>query len=86
MNKSGTETINKNRIYQITYAVMIVFIFVMIVWEAVTNRGKSPAEQLSEGNVAFDEGWYWVDGSAADVSQLNKIPSVVPYHEQSVYH
>ncbi len=86
MNKSGTETINKNRIYQITYAVMIVFIFVMIVWEAVTNRGKSPAEQLSEGNVAFDEGWYLEDGSAADVSHLNKIPSVVPYQEQSVYH
>ena len=88
MSRPGSKNINikKNRIYHITYAVMIAFFSAMIVWVAVTNRGQSPAEQLSEGNIAFDEGWYLKDGSAADVSHLNKISSVVPYQEQSVYH
>ena len=65
---------------------MIVFLGGMIVGTAVRNRGQSPAELLSEGNIAFDEGWYLEDGGAADVSHLNKISSVVPYQEQSVYH
>ncbi|MDE7252060.1 MAG: GGDEF domain-containing protein [Acetatifactor sp.] len=65
---------------------MITFILTMVVSAAVVNRGKSPAEQLSEGNIAFGEGWYLEDGSAADVSHLNKISSVTPYQEQSVYH
>ncbi|MDE6433911.1 MAG: GGDEF domain-containing protein [Lachnospiraceae bacterium] len=86
MNRSGTKSINKNRIYHITYAVMIAFFLAMIVGTAVTNRGQSPAERLSEGNIAFDEGWYLEDGSTADVSHLNKISSVMPYQEQSVYH
>ncbi|MDE7113142.1 MAG: hypothetical protein K2O57_03015, partial [Acetatifactor sp.] len=60
MNRSGIKNINikKNGIYHIAYAVMIVFFGVMIVRTAVTNRGQSPAELLSEGNIAFDEGWY----------------------------
>ncbi|MDE7246884.1 MAG: GGDEF domain-containing protein, partial [Lachnospiraceae bacterium] len=88
MNRSGIKNINtkKNRIYHIAYAAMVAFFLAMIVWAAVTNRGKSPADQLSEGNIAFDEGWYLEDGSAADVSHLNKISSVMPYQEQSVYH
>ena len=86
MNRSGTKNINKNRIYHITYAVMIAFFMAMVIGVAVANRGQSPAELLSEGNIAFDEGWYLEDGSAADVSHLNKISSVVPYQEQSVYH
>ena len=88
MNRSGTKSINtkKNRIYHITYAVMSAFFLAMIVGVAVTNRGQSPAELLSEGNIAFDEGWYLEDGSAADVSHLNKISSVMPYQERSVYH
>ncbi|MDE6016418.1 MAG: GGDEF domain-containing protein [Acetatifactor sp.] len=88
MNRSGIKNINikKNGIYHIAYAVMIAFFLVMIVGVGVTNRGQSPAELLSEGNIAFDEGWYLEDGSAADVSHLNKIPSVMPYEEQSVYH
>ncbi|MBD5522116.1 MAG: GGDEF domain-containing protein [Lachnospiraceae bacterium] len=88
MNSSGEKNINikKNRIYHITYAVMIAFFFVMIVGLAVKNRGQSPSEQLSEGKIAFDEGWYLEDGSAVDVGHLNKITSVIPYQEQSVYH
>ena len=88
MGRSGTNSINikKNRIYHIIYAVMSAFCFAMIAGAAVTNRGQSPAELLSEGNIAFDEGWYLEDGGAADVSHLNKIPSVMPYQEQSVYH
>lgn len=87
MNRSGTESTNikKNRVYHITYAVMIAFFFAMIVGVAVKNRGRSPADQLSEGSTAFDEGWYLEDGGAADVSHLNKISSVMPYQEQSVY-
>ena len=86
MNRSGIKNIKKNRIYHIAYAVMSAFLGLMIVWVAVTNRGQSPAELLSEGNIAFDEGWCLEDGSAADVSHLNKIPSVMPSQEQSVYH
>ncbi|MCM1552760.1 MAG: GGDEF domain-containing protein [Butyrivibrio sp.] len=82
MNRSGT----KNRIYHIAYAIMLIFLFTMIVGVAAANRGRSPAEQLSEGNIDFDAGWYLEDGSAADVGHLNKLPSVVPYQEQSVYH
>lgn len=86
MNRSGTKSIKKNRIYHIAYVIMIAFFGVMLVGVAVTNRGKSPAELLSKGNIAFDEGWYLKDGSAADVSHLNKISSVTPYQEQSIYH
>ncbi|MDE7246826.1 MAG: GGDEF domain-containing protein [Lachnospiraceae bacterium] len=88
MNRSGIKNISlkNNRIYHIAYAVMIAFFGVVIIGAAVTNRGQSPAELLSEGNIAFDEGWYLEDGGAADVSHLNKISSVVPYQEQSVYH
>lgn len=88
MNGSEIKNINikKHRIYHITYAVMIVFFGAMIVWAAVTNRGQSPTELLSEGNIAFDEGWYLEDGGAADVGHLNKISSVVPYQECSIYH
>ena len=88
MSRSGTKNVNikKNRIYHITYAVMIAFFLVLIAGTAAANRGKSPAEQLSEGNIAFDEGWYLEDGSAADVSRLNKISSVTPYQKNSVYH
>ena len=86
MNGSGEKNRKRNRIYHIIYAVMLAFFFVMIVGLAVKNRGQSPADLLSEGKIAFDEGWYLEDGGAADVSHLNKIPSVVPYQEQSVYH
>ncbi len=88
MNITGIEaaSIKKNRIYNIVYAIMVVFFILMLIWAAVGNRGQSPAALLSEGNIAFDEGWYLEDGSAADVGHLSKIPSVVPYQEQSVYH
>ena len=88
MNISSEKNINmkKNSIYHITYAGMLVFFLVMIVGLAVKNRGQSPAKLLSEGNITFDEGWYLEDGSAADVGHLNKISSVLPYQEQSVYH
>ncbi|MCM1388364.1 MAG: GGDEF domain-containing protein [Bacillus sp. (in: Bacteria)] len=82
MNESGT----KNRIYHIVYAVMVAFFVAIIIGVAVANRGQSPVERLSEGNIAFNEGWYLEDGSAADVSHLNEIPSVAPYQEESVYH
>ena len=87
MNITGVEATNikKNRIYHIIYAIMAVFFIFMLIWAAVVNRGKSPAALLSEGDIAFDEGWYLEDGGAADVSHLNKIPSVEPYQEQSVY-
>ena len=87
MNITGVETANikKNRIYHIIYAIMAVFFILMLIWAAVANRGKSPSTLLSEGNIAFDEGWYLEDGSTADVSHLNKISSVEPYQEQSVY-
>ena len=77
--------IMKNRIYHIIYIIMAALFIFMVIWTAVTNRGQSPADLLSEGNIAFDEGWYLEDGSAADVSRLNKLPSVEPYREQSVY-
>ncbi|MDE6015912.1 MAG: GGDEF domain-containing protein [Acetatifactor sp.] len=77
--------IKKNRIYHIIYIIMAALFIFMVIWTAVTNRGQSPADLLSEGNIAFDEGWYLEDGSAADVSRLNKLPSVEPYREQSVY-
>ncbi|MDE6747903.1 MAG: GGDEF domain-containing protein, partial [Lachnospiraceae bacterium] len=80
-----TANIKKNRIYHIIYAIMAVFFILMLIWAAVANRGKSPSTLLSEGNIAFDEGWYLEDGSTADVSHLNKISSVEPYQEQSVY-
>ncbi|MDE5597757.1 MAG: hypothetical protein K2J04_07985, partial [Lachnospiraceae bacterium] len=86
MNGLGTKNIKNNRIYHIAYAVMIAFFGAMIIGAAVTNRGRSPAELLSEGKIAFDEGWYLEDGGAADVSHLNKISAVIPYQEQSVYH
>ena len=88
MNITGVETANikKNRVYHIIYAIMAVFFIFMLIWAAVANRGKSPSTLLSEGNIAFDEGWYLEDGSMADVSHLNKISSVEPYQEQSVYH
>ena len=86
MNGSGIKNIKKNTIYHITYAVMAAFFLAMIAGVAVTNRGKSPADQLSEGKIAFDEGWYLKDGGAADVSHLNRNSSVMPCQEQSVYH
>ena len=86
MNSSSEKNIKKNSIYHITYAIMIAFFLVIIVGLAVKNRGQSPAKLLSEGNISFDEGWYLEDGSAADVSHLNKISTVIPYQEQSVYH
>ena len=82
MNSTGS----KNRIYHIAYAVMLAVFFVLTMGVAAVNRGRSPAEQLSEGNIDFGEGWYLEDGSAADMGHLNKMPSVVPYQEQSVWH
>lgn len=76
----------KNRWYHIIYAVMAVFFLFMIVWTAVKNEGSSPAELLSEGNAAFDEGWRLADGSEADMKHLHKMAAVQPYQEQSVYH
>ena len=88
MNRTGIETTNakKNRIYHIIYAIMAAFFMFMLAWAAVTNRGQSPAVLLSEGNIAFDEGWFLEDGSAVNMGNLNKIPAVKPYLEQSVYH
>ena len=89
-NSNQTRTVStgpkRNFIYHITYAIMIAFFLLMLIWAAVANHGKSPSVQLSEGSIPFDEGWYLEDGSAADVAHLNKIPSVEPYQEQSVYH
>ncbi len=81
MNITGIEaaSIKKNRIYNIVYAIMVVFFILMLIWAAVGNRGQSPAALLSEGNIAFDEGWYLEGGSAAGVGRLSKIPSVVHY-------
>lgn len=76
----------KNRWYHIIYAVMIAAFVFMIVWVAVHNGGPSPTALLSEGNTAFDEGWYVADGSEADMKHLQKMISVQPYQDQSVYH
>lgn len=89
MNGSGTETTKlrkRNRLYHVLYAVMAVVLFLMIAGPAVSNRGQSPADLLSEGNIAFDEGWYLADGGGADMAHLHKMPSVQPYRDQSVYH
>lgn len=89
MKGSGTRT-NKirkrNTVYHLLYAVMVGFFLAMIIWAAVNNRGKSLADQLSEGNIVFEEGWCLSDGSAADMEHLQKMPSVEPYREQSVFH
>lgn len=88
MNKPGIESTNIKgyRIYHIIYTIMTVFFLSLLIWAAVTNGEQSPARLLSNGNTAFDEGWYLNDNSAADVSHLNKLPSITPYQEQSVYH
>lgn len=88
MSRTGIETTNikKNRLYHMIYTIMAAFFLFLLIWAAVVNKGKSPTDVLSEGNIAFDEGWYLEDGSAADVGHLNKIPSVEPYREQRVYH
>ena len=89
MNRSGTETSKKrtkNRVYHTIYAAMAVLFLIGILWAAIANRGTSPADLLSEGNVAFGDGWYMEDGSAAKMDYLHKMPSVEPYQEQSVYH
>lgn len=91
MNEAGAETAivknkKKNRTYHRIYAVMVLTLLAMLIWAAVRNRGKSPAELLSEGNAAFDQGWYLADGSPADVGHLNRLPGAGPYLEQSVYH
>lgn len=87
MNNSETEAANikKYRIYHIIYTIMIAVFLLILIWAAAANGEQSPTELLSEGNTAFDEGWYLEDGSAADIGHLNKIPSIVPYQEQSVY-
>ncbi len=74
----------RNQIYHILYAAMAVVFFAMIIWAAISNRGQSPTTLLSEGNVAFEEGWYMADGSEADMDHLHEMPSVEPYQEQSV--
>ncbi|MDE7199198.1 MAG: hypothetical protein K2O15_09980, partial [Lachnospiraceae bacterium] len=89
MNGSRTETgkkRKKNIFFHVIYAVMAAIMLLIIIWAAVNNRGRSPAELLSEGNVVFDEGWSMEDGSAADMEHLHKMSSVEPYREQSVYH
>lgn len=88
MNKSGTGTTNikKYRIYHIIYTIMIIGFLSILIWAAMTNKEQSPAELLSDGNIAFEEGWYLKDGSVADMSHLNKIPSIAPYQEQIVCH
>ena len=89
MSRSGTKNgkrRDKNKIYHILYGAMAVILLVMILWAAITNRGVSPAELMSEGNEAFEEGWYMEDGSASNMNYLHKMPSVQPYQEQSVYH
>ncbi len=53
----------RNRIYHISYLAMAVVFLAMIIWAAVKNRGQSPADLLSEGNVAFQTGWQMADGS-----------------------
>lgn len=86
---NGTETTKlrkRNRLYHLLYAVMAAVFLFMIIWVAVANRGQTPADLLSEGNIAFDGGWYLEDGSEADMDHLHKMSSVQPYREQSVYH
>ena len=89
MSRTGTENgkkRDKNIIYHAVYAAMAMILLIMILWAAVTNRGASPTKLLSEGNVAFEDGWCMADGSAADMTHLHKMPSVEPYQEQSIYH
>lgn len=88
MNGAGTETVKKrkkNSTYHVFYVVMATAFLAMLLWAAVTNRGQPPTEMLSEGNIPFDTEWYMADGSAADMEHLQKISSVEPYREQSVY-
>ena len=89
MSRSGTETRknrNRNKVYHMIYAAMAVIFLVMVMWAAIRNRGASPTDLLSEGNIAFDEGWYMEDGSAANMDYLHKMPAVEPYQVESVYH
>ncbi|MBD5509035.1 MAG: GGDEF domain-containing protein [Lachnospiraceae bacterium] len=89
MNRSGTETSKKrtkNRVYHTIYTAMTVLFLIGILWAAITNRGTSPTDLLSEGNGSFGDDWYMEDGSAANMDYLHKMPSVKPYQEQSVYH
>lgn len=85
----GTETgkkRKKNLIYHIVYAAMALLFLLIVVWAALINKGQSPTALLSEGNAAFDEGWFLEDGSAADMEHLHEMSQVEPYQEQSVYH
>ncbi|MDE7232136.1 MAG: hypothetical protein K2N37_03575, partial [Lachnospiraceae bacterium] len=89
MSRSRTGTSkkrDKNRIYHAIYVAMAAIFLVTVMWAAIRNRGASPADLLSEGNTAFDEGWYMEDGSAANMDYLHKMSSVKPYQEESVYH
>lgn len=89
MNGLGKKTgkvRGKNWPYHMLYAAMVAAFLAMIVWAALSNRGQSPTDLLSEGNIAFGEGWHLADGSAADMEHLQKMDAVQPYQKQSVYH
>jgi len=78
----------RNTVYHIIYAFMALFFIGMIAWAASESSLTSPASALSgiQASVPFDTGWTLEDGRTADVAHLNKIPSVKPYVETSVYH
>lgn len=75
----------RSRLYHIMYAFMVLTICILIVSVAVKGNMNSPADELSGEMIVFDGNWTLENGTAVDLSYLNKIDGVKPGKQFSIY-
>lgn len=75
-----------NRKYHIIYVSMMIVVVFILLWAFSNDHGNSLTAELSEGHIAFDDGWTTEDGEKVDMLHLSDLPSVEPYRETSIYH
>lgn len=76
----------RNGKYHMIYFAMIIVVVLVLLWASLNQHGLSLTAELSEGRIAFDDGWTAEDGREADMLHLNGLSPAGPYQETSVYH
>ncbi|MDE6531605.1 MAG: diguanylate cyclase [Lachnospiraceae bacterium] len=68
------------------YVIMVSCFAILLLWAVIYYKGPQMRDDLAQGNIPVEEGWFLTGGDEADLSHLQRIEGIAPYQETSVYY
>ncbi|MDE6743371.1 MAG: GGDEF domain-containing protein [Lachnospiraceae bacterium] len=75
-----------SHLIQMIYVIMVSCFSILLLWAVIYYKGPQMRDDLAQGNIPVEEGWFLTGGDEADISHLQQIEGIAPYQETSVYY